>query len=177
MEALNEALYSLPTSEQIYSIEKYYSSEPYQEVLINDLSIEGYSLVDEGTMGSLDIVYLLQPQIGQATAVNAAIGIGGGSWKDYEDENDNLLMTVKINGDSDKELAEIYDSYISWAEAQSRFSPGENSTNTSGKLYIGDTNFWIENNNGFVRLILSQDLDILVNILTNCSSGSCKKDF
>jgi len=95
----------------------------------------------------------------------------------YEDENDNLLMTVKINGDSDKELAEIYDSYISWAEAQSRFSPGENSTNTSGKLYIGDTNFWIENNNGFVRLILSQDLDILVNILTNCSSGSCKKDF
>ncbi len=32
--------------------------------------------------------YLLQPQIGQATAVNAAIGIGGGSWKDYEDENE-----------------------------------------------------------------------------------------
>ena len=58
-----------------------------------------------------------------------------------------------------------------------RFSPGESSTNSSGALYIGDTNFWIENNNGFVRLILSQDLDILVNIITDCSSGSCKKDF
>ena len=56
----------------------------------------------------------------KALLFNAAIGIGGGSWKDYEDENSNLLMTVKISGDNTKELTEIYDSFISWAEAQSK---------------------------------------------------------
>ena len=161
----------------IWAVEKYFSSEPYQEVLINNLSIEGYSLVDEGTFGSLDIVYLLQPQIGPSIAVNAAIGIGGGSWKDYEDENDNLLMTLKVSGDNGKELTEIYDSYISWAEAQPRFTEAESSTNAVGKLYVGETNFWIENENGFVRMMLSQDLDILENILSDCPSASCKKDF
>ena len=35
-----------------------------------------------------------------------------------------------------KELTEIYDSFISWGGAQSRFSPGESSTNSS-EYYIG----------------------------------------
>ena len=168
MEALNEALYLLPTSEQIYSVDKYFSSEPYEEVLINNLSIEGYSLVDEGKVDSLDIVYLLQGQIGQGTAVNAAVGIGGGSWKDYEDKNGNLLMSLKISGDNTEELIEIYDAFISWADAQLRFSE-KTDNNFSGKLYIGGTNFWIENDGNFLRIVLSQDLKILENILTAVS--------
>ena len=176
MEALNEALYLLPTSEQIYSVDKYFSSEPYEEVLIDNLSIEGYSLVDEGKVDSLDIVYLLQGQIGQGTAVNAAVGIGGGSWKDYEDKNGNLLMSLKISGDNTEELIEIYDAFISWADAQLRFSE-KTDNNFSGKLYIGGTNFWIENDGNFLRIVLSQDMKILENILTECSSESCVRDF
>ena len=144
--------------------------------VINNLSIEGYSLVDEGTVDSLDIVYLLQGQIGQGTAVNAAVGIGGGSWKDYEDKNGNLLMSLKISGDNTEELIEIYDAFISWADAQLRFSE-KTDNNFSGKLYIGGTNFWIENDGNFLRIVLSQDLKILENILTECSSESCVRDF
>ena len=75
-----------------------------------------------------------------------------------------------------EELIEIYDAFISWADAQLRFSE-KTDNNFSGKLYIGGTNFWIENDGNFLRIVLSQDLKILENILTECSSESCVRDF
>ena len=75
MEALNSALFryvndgleTLPTSEQIYDPNKFFTDERYENVSIENLEIEGekYLLIDEGNVGSLDLVYLMQDKIGQ----------------------------------------------------------------------------------------------------------------
>ena len=72
MAALNDALgeykrtglTNLPTSEQIYSSEKYFANERYDVIEIADVEINNFELIDEGTIGSLDLVYLLQDTIG-----------------------------------------------------------------------------------------------------------------
>ena len=75
---------------------------------IASLNIPNFELIDEGTIGSLDLVYLLQSTVGPRDAITAAVGIGGGSWKDYTDSSGNLIMTVKMSGDTGKDLDEIY---------------------------------------------------------------------
>ena len=177
MEALTEALYLLPTPEQVYEPEKYFSGEIYDDIEISDLAIEGYSLVDEGKFNSLDLVYLLQGNIGQKQAVEAAVGLNGGSWKDYQDAEGKLFMSVKLNGDNSTELSEIYEAFIDWAEAQERFI-AYTTADFTGNLFIGElTSFWIENDGEFVRILLAIDQNLLKDILSNCSSGPCKQDF
>ena len=91
MEALNTVLYgyvdnglnTLPTSEQIYAPDKFFTDERYEELVIDSIEVDGFTLIDEGSVGALDLVYLMQDKIGQKNAINAAVGIGGGSWKDY----------------------------------------------------------------------------------------------
>jgi hypothetical protein len=175
MEALNTALYryvndglnTLPTSEQIYEPEKFFTDERYEEVMINLLEVDGYTLVDEGSLGSLDLVYLMQDKIGQKNAINAAVGLGGGVWKDYEDNSGNLLMTIKITGDDKNELQEINDAFLLWADSQSRFSNSE--LLAGGTLYVGETNFWVSNDIKFLRIVLSQDLELLNSISSQLS--------
>jgi hypothetical protein len=176
MEALNTALYryvndglnTLPTSEQIYEPEKFFTDERYEEVMINLIEVDGYTLVDESSLGSLDLVYLMQDKIGQKNAINAAVGLGGGVWKDYEDNSGNLLMTIKITGDDKNELQEIYDAFLLWADSQSRFSNSE--LLAGGTLYVGETNFWVSNDIKFLRIVLSQDLEILNSISSQLSN-------
>ena len=136
MEAINEALFQLPTAEQIYSPDKYFSKEPYVDVEIKTLELEEYSFIDKGQLDSLDIVYLLQSKIGQVDAVNAAIGLGGGSWVDYINDKNDLFMTVKILGDNEQELNEIGEAFMNWANSQTRFTKIANDGNSwSGNLY------------------------------------------
>ena len=170
MESLNTALFryvndglnTLPTSEQIYEPEKFFTDERYEEVSINPIEVGGYTLVDEGIFGSLDLVYLMQDKIGQKNAVNAAVGLGGGAWKDYEDDSGNLLMTIKITGDDKNELQEINDAFLLWAESQPRFSNPDSFA--GGTLYIGETNFLISIDKNSLRLVLSQDFELLNSI-------------
>ena len=177
MEAINEALYLLPTGEQIYEPSKFFSSEPYQEVIINDLEIEGYSLIDEGTLDSLDLVYILQGQSGlQSPAVQAAVGLGGGAWKDYVDSRGALFMSLKISGDDLTELNEIHEAFIDWAESQERFQEYIGGDWT-GRLFIGETSVWIDNDGDYVRMILALDNNLLKDLLSDCSSSPCKQDF
>ena len=172
MDALNTALFgyvknglnTLPTSEQIYEPDKFFIDERYEEFSVESIDVDGYTLVDEGSIGALDLVYLMQDKIGQKNAVNAAIGIGGGYWKDYVDASENLLMTLKLTGDDQVELQEIHDAFILWADAQPRFNNKE--TLVGGSLYLGDTNFWISLDKSFIRIVLSQDIDLL-NTISN----------
>ncbi len=170
MEALNSALFgyinnglnTLPTSEQIYDPARFFIDERYEELTSKTIELDNYILIDEGSFGSLDLVYLMQDKIGQTNAINAAVGIGGGNWKDYEDSSGNLLMTLKLTGDNKDELQEIYEAFILWGNAQSRFSSSESYLN--GSLFKGSTNFWIYNDQSFIRIVLSQDLDLLNSI-------------
>ena len=170
MEALNNALFgyinnglnTLPTSEQIYDPSRFFIDERYEELTSKTIELDNYILIDEGSFGALDLVYLMQDKIGQSSAINAAVGIGGGNWKDYEDSSGNLLMTLKLTGDNKNELQEIYEAFILWANAQSRFSSSESYLN--GSLFKGSTNFWIYNDQGFIRIVLSQDLELLNSI-------------
>ena len=170
MEALNNALFgyinnglnTLPTSEQIYDPSRFFIDERYEELTSKTIELDNYILIDEGSFGALDLVYLMQDKIGQSSAINAAVGIGGGNWKDYEDSSGNLLMTLKLTGDDKNELQEIYEAFILWANAQSRFSSSESYLN--GSLFKGSTNFWIYNDQGFIRIVLSQDLELLNSI-------------
>ena len=159
MDAINAALFELPTDEQIYSSEKYFSGEVYDEVSLNEISINNFSLIDEGDIGSLDMVYILQDFIGRVESVKAAIGIGGGAWKDYVDEEGNLVMTLKVSGDTAQDLSEIYDAYLLWTKNQGRFEDAESFAN--GQLFAGDTNFWMYNDGTFIRMVLTQDRSIL----------------
>ena len=159
MDAINAALFELPTDEQIYSSEKYFSGEVYDEVSLNEISINNFSLIDEGDIGSLDIVYILQDFIGRVESVKAAIGIGGGAWKDYVDDDGNLVMTLKVSGDTAQDLSEIYDAYLLWTKNQGRFADAESFAN--GQLFAGDTNFWMYNDGTFIRMVLTQDRSIL----------------
>jgi len=152
-------LSNLPTSEQIYSPEKYFLNERYEEVEISTLQIPNYQIIDEGTLGSLDLVYLMQDTIGPRNAITAAVGIGGGSWKDYIDNSENLIMTVKISGDTPQDLNEIYDAFILWGDTQKRFTEVVEQYN--GVIYKGTTNVWISKQNGFVKLVLSQDISVI----------------
>ena len=166
MTALNEALSeyketgltNLPTSEQIYDSSKFFTNERYEAVDISTLTIPNFELIDEGTIGSLDLVYLLQSTVGPIDAITAAVGIGGGSWKDYTDSSGNLIMTVKISGDTSIDLDEIYQTYILWAESQQRFTESE--IKYEGTIYKGSTNVWISRDNNFVKLVLTQDMNL-----------------
>ena len=170
MEALNSALFgyinnglnTLPTSEQIYDPARFFIDERYEELTSKTIELDNYILIDEGSFGALDLVYLMQDKIGQTNAINAAVGIGGGSWKDYEDSSGNLLMTLKLTGDDKNELQEIYEAFTLWANAQSRFSSSEPYLN--GILFKGSTNFWIYSDQSFIRIVLSQDLELLNSI-------------
>ena len=170
MEAINTAMYgyvnnglnTLPTSEQIYEPDKFFTDERYEELIVESIEVGGFTLIDEGVIGALDLVYLMQDKIGQKNAVNAAIGIGGGAWKDYVNDSGELLMTLKLSGDDSTELQEIYDAFILWAETQTRFSEGESFV--SGNLFAGNTNFWISKDSNFIRIVLSQNLDLLNSI-------------
>ena len=170
MEALNSALFgyinnglnTLPTSEQIYDPARFFIDERYEELTSKTIELDNYILIDEGSFGALDLVYLMQDKIGQTNAINAAVGIGGGNWKDYEDSSGNLLMTLKLTGDNKDELQEIYEAFILWGNAQSRFSSSESYLN--GSLFKGSTNFWIYNDQSLIRIVLSQDLDLLNSI-------------
>ena len=166
MTALNEALSeyketgltNLPTSEQIYDSSKFFTNERYEAVDISTLTIPNFELIDEGTIGSLDLVYLLQSTVGPIDAITAAVGIGGGSWKDYTDSSGNLIMTVKISGDTSIDLDEIYQTYILWAESQQRFTESE--IKYKGTIYKGSTNVWISRDSNFVKLVLTQDMNL-----------------
>ena len=170
MEALNTVLYgyvdnglnTLPTSEQIYAPDKFFTNERYEELVVDSIELDGFMLIDEGSVGALDLVYLMQDKIGQKNAVNAAVGIGGGSWKDYVNDSGELLMTLKLSGDNSTELQEIYDTFILWAEAQSRFVVGDSLV--GGNLFTGDTNFWISKDQSHIRIVLSQNIDLLNSI-------------
>ena len=162
MNAINEALFELPTDEQIYSSEKYFSGEVYEEISLDEITINNFSLIDEGDIGSLDMVYILQDFIGRVESVKAAIGIGGGAWKDYVDESGNLVMTLKVSGDTNQDLTEIYDAYLLWTSKQGRFAEAESFAN--GQLFAGDTNFWMYNDGTFIRMVLTQDRSILEEI-------------
>jgi len=168
MDALNEALYQLPTSEQVYSPEKYFSGEQYEAVEIENLQVDGYELIKEGTVGALDLPYILQDTIGRGASVQAAIGIGGGSWKDYVNSSQQLMMSVKMTGDSPTELNEIYSAYSLWANAQTRFTSQQ--PLAGGTLYIGDTNVWISTDSKYVRIILTQELGIFNEIESQINS-------
>ena len=168
MEAINEALYQLPTAEQIYEPEKYFSGEQYENVSLEDLIVSDYSLVKEGTIGALDIPYILQDTIGRVASVKAAIGLGGGAWKDYVNSSDQLMMSLKMTGDSDTDLDEIYNAYLAWANAQTRFTSVESFA--GGDLFIGETNVWISSDGTYVRMVLTQDLEIFNQISTQISS-------
>ena len=109
----------------------------------------------------------MQDKIGQKNAIHAAVGIGGGAWKDYEDNSGNLLMTIKITGDDQNELQEINDAFLLWADSQSRFSNSESFA--GGTLYIGETNFWISKDTSSMRLVLSQDFELLNSISNQLS--------
>jgi hypothetical protein len=71
-------------------------------------------------------------------------------------------MTLKLSGDDSTELQEIYDAFILWAETQSRFNSGESLV--GGNLFTGDTNFWILKDQNSIRIVLSQNLDLLNSI-------------
>ena len=177
MEGLNKALFELPTAEQVYSPEKYFSKEPYIDVDIQTLELNEFSVIDEGQLDSLDLVYLLQTKIGQNDAVNAAIGLGGGSWVDYINDKNDLFMTVKIQGDDINELNEISNAFQNWADFQSRFTKRSNNSSWNGILYEGDTNFWIYNDGNYLRLALSNDQEFIIDFLSECTSDQCNTNF
>ena len=157
--------------------ELYYSFGPQLVKQINNqggmeaineaLIVADYNLVKEGTIGALDIPYILQDTIGRVASVKAAIGLGGGAWKDYVNSSQQLMMSLKMTGDTPEDLEEIYNAYIAWANAQERFTSVESFE--GGMLYIGDTNVWISNDSTHVRMLLTQDLEIFNEITTQIS--------
>ena len=112
----------------------------------------------------------------QGPPVQAAIGLGGGAWKDYVDSRGALFMSLKISGDNVTELNEIHDAFIDWAESQDRFQEFIGGDWT-GKLFIGETSFWIDNDGDYVRMMLALDNNLLKEVLSDCSSAPCKQDF
>ena len=77
------------------------------------------------------------------------------------------MMSLKMTGDTPEDLEEIYNAYIAWANAQQRFTSVESFE--GGMLYIGDTNVWISNDSTYVRMLLTQDLEIFNEITTQIS--------
>ena len=161
MEAVNEALYELPTAEQVYSSEKYFAKEIYEDVPIGELVLEGWSKIDEGTIDALDIVYLTQPFLGRQVAVAAGIGIGGGTWIDYIDQNDNLLMTVKISGDNYEDLLEIYEAFGNAIFLQDRFTEAEEKYSGFFGITQNNTEAWIGIDGEFVRIVISSTPNVI----------------
>ena len=160
-EAVNEALYELPTAEQVYSSEKYFAKEIYEDVPIGELVLEGWSKIDDGTIDALDIVYLTQPFLGRQLAVAAGIGIGGGSWIDYSDQNDNLLMTVKISGDNFDDLFEIFETFANAIFLQDRFTEAEEKYSGFFGITQNNTEAWIGVDAEFVRIVISSTPNVI----------------
>ena len=161
MEAINEALYELPTAEQVYSSEKYFAKEIYEDVPIGELVLEGWSKIDDGTIDALDIVYLTQPFLGRQLAVAAGIGIGGGSWIDYIDQNDNLFMTVKISGDNYDDLFEIFETFANAIFLQDRFTEAEEKYSGFFGITQNNTEAWIGVDAEFVRIAISSTPNVI----------------
>jgi NADH:ubiquinone oxidoreductase subunit C len=160
MEAVNEALYELPTAEQIYSSEKYFSKEVYEDIPMDEIEIQGWTVIDRGSLDALDIVYLVQGDIGRQLAVPAGVGIGGGKWIDYINDNNNLLMTIKVSGDTSEDLDEIYQAFAAGIFGQERFTLLERYSGFLGFTENG-TEGWINNDGEYVRIVLSSTLGVI----------------
>jgi len=85
-------------------------------------------------------------------------------------------MSLKISGDDVTELNEIHEAFIDWAESQERFQEYIGGDWT-GRLFIGETSVWIDNDGDYVRMILALDNNLLKDLLSDCSSSPCKQDF
>ena len=57
---VDNGLNTLPTSEQIYAPDKFFTDERYEELVIDSIAVDGFTLIDEGSVGALDLVYLMQ---------------------------------------------------------------------------------------------------------------------
>ena len=68
-------------------------------------------------------------------------------------------MTLKISGDTEKDLNEIYDAFILWGDTQKRFTGLVEQYN--GVIYLGSTNVWISKQNGYVKIVVSQNINII----------------
>ena len=67
-----------------------------------------------------------------------------------------------MSGDTGKDLDEIYQTYILWAETQQRFTESE--VKYEGTLYKGSTNVWISKDSNFVTMVLIQDMNVFEEI-------------
>ena len=78
------------------------------------------------------------------------------------------MMSVKMTGDNPTELNEIYAAYLLWANTQTRFTSQQ--AFADGTLFIGGTNVWISTDGKYVRIILTQELEIFNEILSQIKS-------
>ena len=94
-------------------------------------------------------------------AVAAGIGIGGGTWIDYIDQNDNLLMTVKISGDNYEDLFEIFEAFANAIFLQDRFTEAEEKYSGFFGITQNNTEAWIGVDGEFVRIVISSTPNVI----------------
>ena len=68
----------------------------------------------------------------------------------------------------ESELNEIFSAYSAWANAQNRFT--DKQSFAGGTLYIGDTNVWISTDGDYVRIVLTQELEVFNEIFSQINS-------
>jgi hypothetical protein len=78
------------------------------------------------------------------------------------------MMSLKMTGDTQTDLDEIYNAYMAWANAQNRFTGSQSFG--GGILFTGETNVWISSDGTYVRMLLTQDIEIFNQISTQINN-------
>lgn len=119
VDAVNDAWQNLPqSSEQILHPERYLSGDSPQIVALAPLTDTlgaGWQQIDEDTLGEFYIQEYLSQQLESEQVEEAATGWGGDRYAAYwNQDNENVVMTMKLVWDSPTDADEFSGAYINY---------------------------------------------------------------
>ncbi len=120
-ERVNEAFASPPTtSEQILHPEKYLAGEGALPIGLDILPIDGWQLVEDGTVGQFYLNQFLGQYLSPSDALAASQGWGGDAFQIYEDDAGNLAMRYAVVADTALDMIELKQAFALVMEAYTK---------------------------------------------------------
>ncbi|NNL96602.1 MAG: hypothetical protein HKO63_00210 [Acidimicrobiia bacterium] len=150
-----DAAYRTPpqSSEQIYHPARYPADRP---VAIDppQLAVSGFTEVDAGVFGELQLRALLSDGILSSQALQAATGWGGDSYRLLWDGTD-LVLVLLYEGDEARDARELAETLGGWASAS--MSVGSGRPDNTGLAFEGQEYAFVAHNEAAMLLVLSSD--------------------
>lgn len=152
---INELYTDPPAStEQVMHLDKFTAREAPIEVVLPDVTLDGYEVAESSTWGELLFQVMLEQVLGSNVATAAATGWGGDSYRLYSDGT-RVAFVLLYQGDSPEDAAELADALEAYAPAAMAVT--EQTADGLGTLFTGDVYAFVARSQDQVLFIAADD--------------------